>query len=293
MKTVMVCGLICLTVMGFSSYAVADGAVIYGCVGKGMVGNLRVVDDPTQCTRFETAVMWNVVGPQGPQGEPGPAGPQGEPGPQGPTGAAGPIGSQGPQGEVGPQGATGPAGPQGEPGPQGPAGPEGPAPNMSEYCTRSEVYALLAQIQDLLPPPDWQVSAGEYHSCAVRTDGSVACWGEDSGDYYPPFEGDFAQLVGTCAILSDGTLRCWDGAEEDQVPSGEFKELTKGWSHYCGLRRDGAIACWGDDSSGQASPPSGTFVHVDAWGDRTCAITEYAVLECWGEVNRQPRRPYA
>jgi len=117
--------MICLTLMGFSSYAIADGAVIYGCVGKGAIGNLRVVDAPSQCTRFETAVMWNVVGPQGPQGEPGSQGPAGPAGPQGPKGDTGSQGAQGIPGLPGLKGDKGDTGAQGAKGDTGATGAQG------------------------------------------------------------------------------------------------------------------------------------------------------------------------
>jgi hypothetical protein len=43
--------------------------VIYGCVNKS--GHVRIVDDPNECKTSETAIYWNVVGGQGPQGDPG------------------------------------------------------------------------------------------------------------------------------------------------------------------------------------------------------------------------------
>lgn len=70
------------------------------------------------------AVIDQLIGPPGPQGEPGPQGPAGIDGPQGPQGPTGPAGPEGPQGPVGPEG---PAGPQGLVGDTGPAGPTGPA----------------------------------------------------------------------------------------------------------------------------------------------------------------------
>ena len=55
-------------------------------------GQLRVVNEASQCRNGETALSWNqegqpgAIGPQGPQGEQGPPGPQG---PAGPPGAGG------------------------------------------------------------------------------------------------------------------------------------------------------------------------------------------------------------
>lgn len=97
----------------------------------------------------QSAVTWNVTGPQGPQGATGPAGPQGVQGVAGPTGSAGPAGASAslavatvapgeddlPQGGASltdgegnsvylSNGAPGPAGPQ------GPQGTPGSAANL-------------------------------------------------------------------------------------------------------------------------------------------------------------------
>lgn len=103
--------LIALTVAvasaGIVTAAIPTNNVINGCYTKSG-GGLRVIDPAnTQCGRNETALAWNVQGPQGP------IGPQGVPGPQGPAGAQGPAGPQGVPGPQGPAGAQGPAGPAG------------------------------------------------------------------------------------------------------------------------------------------------------------------------------------
>ena len=76
-----------------------------------------------------------------------------------------------------------------------------------------------------------QVSCGSQHSCAVKTDGTVWCWGygrvgigDNTGNQYPaPIQVVGANGVGfltgatavsagyrsTCALLSDGTVWCW------------------------------------------------------------------------------------
>jgi hypothetical protein len=79
-KIFIAVGLTFLILMSFSSYSAAEENVINGCVGNGRGGNLRIVDEPGQCRRVETAISWNVAGPQGPPGEPGPQGDQGPPG---------------------------------------------------------------------------------------------------------------------------------------------------------------------------------------------------------------------
>ena len=76
------------------------------------------------------------------------------------------------------------------------------------------------------------VSAGERHTCGVRTDGTVACWGVDEGGGGTPPEGQFASVSAGGSLFGD---------------------------HTCGVRTDGTVACWGDDDGGRATPPEGKF----------------------------------
>jgi hypothetical protein len=93
---------ICLTLLIIAGFPLlGDAAVIYGCRAN-TTGLLHIVSGPGQCTRTQTQISWDVVGPQGPVGPPGPTGPAG---PIGPTGLTGPAGPAGPQGPTGPAGA--------------------------------------------------------------------------------------------------------------------------------------------------------------------------------------------
>jgi alpha-tubulin suppressor-like RCC1 family protein len=70
------------------------------------------------------------------------------------------------------------------------------------------------------------VSAGEFHTCGIKTDATVTCWGDDS----------FGQAT---------------------PPAGTFTTVTAGADHTCGMRTNGTAVCWGDSSSGEATPPAG------------------------------------
>ena len=87
-----------------------NASLIHACV-KNSNGSIRIVAANSSCNaNNETALDWNILGPQGPQGPAGPDGPQGPIGPQGaegPQGPAGEAGEQGPQGERGESGAAG------------------------------------------------------------------------------------------------------------------------------------------------------------------------------------------
>ena len=129
------------------------------------------------------------------------------------------------------------------------------------------------------------VSAGLSHTCGVRTDGSVACWGQDL-EATPP-SGEFSSVSAggfhTCGVRTDGSVACWgDIAGQDTLPSGEFSSVSAGLGYTCGVRTDGAVACWGDDLFGQATPPSGEFSSVSAGLGHTCGVRTDGAVVCWG-----------
>ena len=92
--------------------------------------------------------------------------------------------------------------------------------------------------------PESVVSAGSHHTCAVRADGGVDCWGYN---YF--------------------------GQAEDQA--GPFVQVSVGSDHSCGLRVDGRVDCWGwNDELGQATDQAGPFRQVSAAENHTCGLYE-------------------
>ena len=85
------------------------------------------------------------------------------------------------------------------------------------------------------------ISAGYEHTCGVRADGSVACWGRAEGGQALPPEGKFAYVSG-------------------------------GYRHTCGVRADSSVACWGWNQDGQTTPPEGEFASVNAGVSHTCGV---------------------
>ena len=150
------------------------------------------------------------------------------------------------------------------------------------------------------------VSAAETHVCAIKTDGSLKCWGRNNSGQVsgPNDEGGTFTAVSTgtyhtCAIKTEGSLECW-GWDEDygQVsgPNGEggtFIAVSAGIEHTCAIKTDGSLECWGIDNFGQVSGPNaegGTFtaVSVGVW-ETTCAIKTNGSLECWGRSSEGQR----
>ncbi len=67
-------------------------------------------------------------------------------------------------------------------------------------------------------------------------------------------------------------------------------------AHACALSEDGIVSCWGENQSGQATPPPMSKVIQLALGDfHSCAVTEEGKVFCWGwnwmEQNNVPRLP--
>ena len=94
------------------------------------------------------------------------------------------------------------------------------------------------------------VSTGRDHTCGVRTDGSVACWGSNED--------------------LDGN----DRYGQATPPQGTFTSVSAGSSHTCGVREDGSVACWGFNRFGQARPFQEAFTSVSAGDRHTCGVRE-------------------
>ena len=112
------------------------------------------------------------------------------------------------------------------------------------------------------PPATFSaIAAGEDHSCGLRTDNSVACWGENFDGRSDPPSGSFTAVAAgdrhSCGIRSDDSVTCWgDNSDRQSVGiAGQFTEVTAGRRHSCGLCADGTLTCWGEPLT--VSPPRG------------------------------------
>jgi hypothetical protein len=139
------------------------------------------------------------------------------------------------------------------------------------------------------------VSAGEFHACAVRTDGVPFCWGaNDNGEAVPP-AGTFTQISAgrthSCGLRNDGgTAACWgtNGNGEASAPAGTFTAISAGGFHTCALRPDATLACWG---AAIPAPPGGAFTQVDTGYLNACALRTDAAIVCWGNNDQGQSTP--
>ncbi|WP_082343095.1 RCC1 domain-containing protein [Vulgatibacter incomptus] len=140
------------------------------------------------------------------------------------------------------------------------------------------------------------ISTGSSHTCAVRSDHKLFCWGSNTfrQSTVPAgtdaFESVSAGVYHTCAVRrGDGRAICWgsNGDGESQAPPSEsFASVSGGRYFTCGVRAgDGTVVCWGDNGSNQLQAPSGvSFLSVSAGYSHACGIraSDRKVL-CWGD----------
>ena len=137
-----------------------------------------------------------------------------------------------------------------------------------------------------------QVSAGGFHTCAIKGADTVACWGAQRssvnfGQATPP-AGTFSQVSAgqyhTCVLRPDETIECWGSTIGSlSAPAGSFTQVSAGGEHTCGVNVDATVACGGANEFGQSTPPSGTFTQVSAGLIHTCAVRTDGTVACWGD----------
>ena len=143
------------------------------------------------------------------------------------------------------------------------------------------------------------VSAGGFHSCGLRSDDTITCWGNNGAGRTDAPAGVFKAVSAggfhSCGLRSDDTITCWgnNGFGQVYVPTGTFKAVTAGNQHTCGLRTDGVIFCWGrlelrtvhtvaTRAAGITEAPPIKAKAVSAGGLHTCGLRTDDTITCWG-----------
>ena len=125
------------------------------------------------------------------------------------------------------------------------------------------------------------VSAGGQYTCALRTDGTLWCWGDNSSGQLgvgSTTEHDSPVQVGTSNGWTEVTA-----------------SITSGDGHTCALHAGGTLWCWGDNASGQLGVGSTTehdspvqvgsgthWAEVSNGNYLSCAVQTGHTLWCWG-----------
>ena len=140
--------------------------------------------------------------------------------------------------------------------------------------------------------PATQLALGLHHTCALRQDGAVLCWGSNAlgqlgyGDRQP--RGDDGS-PGPFPVVDVG---------------GPVVDLAAGQDHTCALMADGRVRCWGAGNRGQLGGASTAHIGdneapssvppIELGGDATaiaaglfasCALMASGDVRCWGHNN--------
>ena len=164
------------------------------------------------------------------------------------------------------------------------------------------------------------VSLGGKHTCALKTNGDLYCWGSNSSGQVGNDSSDDQTtpvliLTGVstvssradhvCAVTSTGELYCWgmklvssgvsSAQKTPELIKKDMASASLGSYHNCAIKNDGTLFCWLFNTYGQAGNGTTTYqelpVKVNVEEDfqtaslgpyHSCAITTSNDLYCWG-----------
>lgn len=131
------------------------------------------------------------------------------------------------------------------------------------------------------------ISAGWTHSCALGTDHSIYCWGENSF-------GALGAVTSEICTTSDGSTSCSSTPIAPSTPT-TFQTVGAGLQFTCGLASDGSVYCWGLNLDGELGDGTTTtrfapvqtigglhFASISVGYDHVCGLTSRGEAYCWG-----------
>ena len=144
-----------------------------------------------------------------------------------------------------------------------------------------DVVGLTEAVVDL--------AAGQFHTCAVNTNGGLQCWGRNA-------EGQLGDGAG-------GILDAMSATPVNVTGLGSgVMSVTAGWFHTCILTETNDVKCWGKNEDGQLGDGQscgvllctkpvevdglpGVVATLAAGGEHSCVVTSEVGLKCWGRNN--------
>lgn len=142
---------------------------------------------------------------------------------------------------------------------------------------------------------------GGLHTCAVRTSGQVACWGNNVNGQLG--DGTFTDRTSPVAVKQVG----WTAGSPGDGLLTDASQIAAGAFHSCAVGQDGGVTCWGSNQKGQlgtgastgsavpvpvrqtgwtGTPPDDKLFHdatgITAGREFSCATGEDRTVSCWG-----------
>jgi hypothetical protein len=161
--------------------------------------------------------------------------------------------------------------------------------SASHFCWESFCLGIRSCCDQAAPPSGTFSSVcvgnggSNGFSCGVRTDGALACWGQQPAILSGVPSGTASSVACgatfACALTTAGAISCW-GTPPAGLPTGTFTALAAGENDVCGLKTDGTIAC----STG-ITPPTGTFTRLGVGNfGFGCALGASGAITCFGRA---------
>jgi len=157
------------------------------------------------------------------------------------------------------------------------------------------------------------VTTSGHDACAVTSDGSLMCWGDDlaGGSGVPKAVGGLSGVAQVaagddfmCALVAGGAVKCWGGNTYGQLGDGSGKtgglghggkssdtpvdalgvkgatQISAGGHNSCALIKGGSVKCWGSSTQGGAYSDAYKPVAVKALGPGNTAIATDSYQSC-------------
>ena len=145
-----------------------------------------------------------------------------------------------------------------------------------------------------------QIVGGSWHTCAIRTNGKLYCWGADNN----------GQIGNGTGVTHTGTPTQVQGTSilDLEYAGQTFNDITAGQAHNCAISDENKMWCWGQNAQGQLGLGNTTESHVarkvalpsgeTGWKKVvagtywTCALTVSGKAYCWGGPSIAGNAPY-
>ena len=150
---------------------------------------------------------------------------------------------------------------------------------MNTTLGKSDLFVVSSLILVIASVPAYAetLSAGENHTCVLKSNGEAHCWGDNS-----------VGQLGNDSTASSMTPVAVSGDHK-------FTSISVGWDHTCGVTVDNDAYCWGrgrygrlgNGSSENSTIPTAvsgglSFESVNSGLAHTCGLTTDGDAFCWG-----------
>ena len=181
----------------------------------------------------------------------------------------------------------------------------GDGPSCPGAGTQPGTCPSIESSQFLMSDSEYKaIDAGKNHTCGIKMDDTIECWGDNSDGQTDAPSGQFLSVsaggVASCGINFDDNLVCWGHVRMQSPPARDYTQVSVGEEHACAVSvaaendrgiPQNRIDCWGLASNDGRNANqintgySALYMSTSAGSDYNCGITARGHdvrLTCWG-----------